>query len=417
MIVMFGKWKVGNSVKRLLTLMKMECILMDDRDLNDEILIKSDLIVITPGIKQSHKIYQNYSKKILSELNFLWKFIIPQIWFKSNPTWIGITATNWKSTTTWITYNIFKWLLPDKKVWITWNFEISLSDILSEIIENNDLNKEHIFIVETSSFMLYKLEDLIFDYGILLNIAIDHLDWHKDWEEYRDSKLMLLRNIKYRWITSDQVFQYLDDGTKLHTKIYDWIFDLSKTNFLWKHNQENISAVCILSSLYFENKWLDRNQWLFESVLNDIKPLAHRLSLMCKIDWIKIYDDWICTSAHALNVAIWSFDEKIILIAWWYDKWEDYSWLQNNFETSVWLAILMWQTAGKFEKICISWNVDYIIVENLNDAIQTSYKKAKEKWFNTILYSPWSASFDMFKNVYHRIEEFEKEIDLLKNLN
>lgn len=415
MIVMFGKWKVGNSVLRLLNLMKIDCVLMDDQDFDDEILIKSELIVITPGIKQSHKIYQNYNKKIWSELDFLWNFIIPQIWFKTSPTWIGITATNWKSTTTWIAYNLLKWILSDKKVWITWNFDVSLSDVLSEIIESNEVDKNHVFIVETSSFMLYKLRYFVFDYSILLNIAVDHLDWHKDWEEYRDSKLMLLKRTKHRWITSNMVFEYLDNDTKLHTKVYDWNFNLSKTNFLWKHNEENLSAVYLLSRLYFEDKWIDRNQNLFETNLKEIKPLAHRMSLRCKIDWIKIYDDWVCTSAHALNVAIRSFDKKIVLIAWWYDKWEDYNWLFDIFKKNIWFAVLMWQTAKKFEAICKIWYIKYAIVNSLHDAIKTAYKTANEEWLDIILYSPWSASFDMFRNVYHRIEEFEKEIDLLKN--
>jgi len=71
-----------------------------------------------------------------------------------------------------------------------------LSEVLSEIIEKKLLNQEHIFVIEASSFMLYKLENFVFDYSILLNIAVDHLDWHKDLEEYRDSKINILRNVK-----------------------------------------------------------------------------------------------------------------------------------------------------------------------------------------------------------------------------
>jgi UDP-N-acetylmuramoylalanine-D-glutamate ligase len=44
--------------------------------------------------------------------------------------------------------------------------------------------------------MLYGLRDFWFDYSILLNIARDHLDWHKDFDEYQESKLTLLRRTR-----------------------------------------------------------------------------------------------------------------------------------------------------------------------------------------------------------------------------
>jgi UDP-N-acetylmuramoylalanine--D-glutamate ligase len=412
MIVMFGKWKVGNSVKRLLDLMGIDCILMDDSDCDFDILSSCESIVVTPGIKQSHSLYATYSQKIYSELNFLWKYIIPKIWFAFPPTWIWITATNGKSTTTWITYNILKWILPHDRVFITWNFDISLSDTLAEVIENNWLDQKCVFVIEASSFMLYKLNYFSFDYGILLNIAVDHLDWHKDWQEYRDSKLMLLKHIKHWWITSPEVYVYLDEESKSHTKIYDWNFDLQKTHFLGKHNQENLSAVYLLAKLYFEDITKQWDQNLFEFVLKQVQPLAHRLSLMDDVDGIKIYDDWICTSSHALNVAISSFDKKIVLIAWGYDKGEDYSRLSTVLQDHVWFAVLMWQTSDKFGNVCKKANVDFMVVGWLKDALNVAYTKAKNLWLGVILYSPWSASFDMFKNVYHRVEEFEKEVKI-----
>jgi UDP-N-acetylmuramoylalanine--D-glutamate ligase len=87
-------------------------------------------------------------------------------------------------------------MFPQKNVWITGNFDVSVSETLAQIIEQNKQSEEYIFVVECSSFMLYGLRDFVFDYSILLNIAKDHLDWHKDFDEYQESKLTLLRRTK-----------------------------------------------------------------------------------------------------------------------------------------------------------------------------------------------------------------------------
>jgi hypothetical protein len=59
---------------------------MDDQDLDDVVLSQSEVILVSPGIKQSHHVYQNYKNKIQSELQFL-SAILPSIDLK-NSTWI-----------------------------------------------------------------------------------------------------------------------------------------------------------------------------------------------------------------------------------------------------------------------------------------------------------------------------------------
>lgn len=183
---------------------------MDDQDIDTSILGNAEVILVSPGIKQSHLIYQNYSQKIQSELQFL-SGLLSEIGIK-NTTRIGITATNGKSTTTWITYQVLKKMFPEKNVWITGNFDISVSEILAQIVDQNLQEQEHIFVVECSSFMLYGLRDFSFDYSILLNIAKDHLDWHKDFDEYQESKLTLLRRTSEAFFVPASSWNLLDDS-------------------------------------------------------------------------------------------------------------------------------------------------------------------------------------------------------------
>ncbi|HCB50991.1 TPA: hypothetical protein DEP21_00055 [Patescibacteria group bacterium] len=173
-------------------------------------------------------------------------------------------------------------MFPEKKVWIAGNFDIPVSEILAQIIETKQTNKEHIMVVECSSFMLYQLQDFSFDYSILLNIARDHLDWHKDWDEYRDSKLNLLKFTKKCGICPLELMEHLSHETRNHTKKLPLEYDLSETQFLGKHNQSNLAAVRLLTENYVVDSHLDlaMYQEKFTEVVKTVSPLDHRLKLL-----------------------------------------------------------------------------------------------------------------------------------------
>lgn len=414
MIVIFGKGKVGNWISHLLTVLNTPHVLMDDQDLDPSILNQAEFVLVSPGIKQSHVVYQQYWAKIKSELNFL-ASILPSIGFVKKPTWIGITATNGKSTTTWIVYSLLKNLLPKTNVWITGNFDIPVSEILATIIENKQLDQEHIFVVECSSFMLYGLQNFVFDYGLFLNIATDHLDWHRDRDEYIASKFNLLKNTAKKALTSQHLYDQLDLQTQQHTKVFTPIFDLSKTQFLGSHNQENFAAATMLIQTYFDDHELVLDQEKLGHFVYDVVPLDHRLKLLRTVGWVAFYDDGISTSSQALHAALDAFYQPLVLLAWGFDKWDDYVWLHEDFVARVSFAILFGQTAYKFQAVCQKAHVPYIVVQTLHDAITQSYSYAKEHKIWLVLFSPWAASFDMFKNVYDRVGQFVHEVSILKD--
>lgn len=386
---------------------------MDDEDFNPQLLDSSHTILISPGVKQSHPIYAQYANKIKSELNFLGS-LLPSIGFAIKPTWIGITATNGKSTSTRITYNLFAKIFPSKHVWITGNFDIPVSEVLAQAIEQNLLHEEHIFVVECSSFMLYGLDNFAFDYSIFLNIATDHLDWHRDWEEYVESKFNLLKATKVTAITSQQLYNQLDLQTQRHTKIFVPIFDLSRTQFLWAHNQENFSAVTLLIESYLKDHFITLAPAEYTSMLKEIPPLDHRLKFLREINWVTFYDDGICTSSQALHAALDAFYQPLVLMAGGYDKWDDYNWLLQDFISTVAYAVLFGQTALKFQSVCEKANIPFVIVDNLHDAVKITYEYAKNHHIEIALFSPGAASFDMFKNVYDRVGQFVHEVSVLQ---
>ncbi len=439
MIIVFGKWKVWTWLSKLLNKLKLENLLMDDADYDIEKLELADKIVASPGIKQDHKIYQDYNEKVFSELNFLGD-IIEENWLANNIEFAAVTGTNGKSSSVHIMYNLFKWLFKKLKintrVYLSGNFGTPLSDTLCEIIDinnqsnnaNKNIENKHLVILECSSFMLYKLSNFAFDYSILTNLWVDHLDWHKDLEEYFDSKFNIIKYTKtYVTTNQDCIGKYKNRLSKTDTKVFEDTriepykieFDLSKTQFLWEYNKWNWNAIYKLIWEYFDNNEMKLNDKDFWSIAKTVEPLEHRMKLIKNIntDWsknnIKIYDDGICTSSAALNAALSCFDQKIVLIAGGFDKWEDYNWLWVELENRIWFACLIWQTAKKFSKIFDEKNIEYKIFDDLNSAILYSVDMATKLKLDNILFSPGSASFDMFDNVYARCDQFCSIIDNL----
>ncbi|MCF7835296.1 UDP-N-acetylmuramoyl-L-alanine--D-glutamate ligase [Candidatus Gracilibacteria bacterium] len=411
MIIMFGKGKVGNGIKNLLDNLSIDNILMDDEDRNDKLLDKSKKIIITPGIKQSHKIYQKYGTKIQSELNFLGE-LIKQLSLDIDI--IGITGTNGKSTTTWVLYYLFKGLkIPQTNIYLSGNFDTPLSETILKILKSKDKISKNIIILEASSFMLYKIKNFKFDYSILTNISTDHLDRHKSFKEYSDCKINILKNTKKIGFTNTEIYKGLSENLQKKVKTFNDNFDISKSNFLGKHNQSNLKSCYLLAKQYLQDNKMKQYINKIIPTINKISPLAHRLQLIKTINGIKIYDDGICTSSHALNAALSGFDKKVILIAGGYDKGDDYIRLSKELEKTVGFACLIGQTSSKLKSIFNKLNIENHKYKTLKSAINGAIEQANKKGIKIILFSPGSASFDMFKNVYDRVDKFNKLINKL----
>ena len=90
-----------NVFSQLLDHIDIDYIQMDDADLDEATINKAKIIIATPGVKPSHRLYQQHAKKIMSELSFL-GLLQKQGYFprRDNIRFVGITGTNGKSTTT-----------------------------------------------------------------------------------------------------------------------------------------------------------------------------------------------------------------------------------------------------------------------------------------------------------------------------
>lgn len=408
---MYGKGKVGEAVIALCNHIGLEARLMDDEDSNETLLHDAEYIVVTPGIKESHFLYTTFSQKIISELDFL-AIYKDHFSFRNDALYIGITWTNGKSTTSYIAYSVLSHLFAyDNSVMcrLGWNFSTPLSQLFLEILDKWLDKKRHVFVIESSSFMLAHTRIFCYAYAIWLNIARDHLDWHGTMDKYTQAKknILTLSNhgfisaslLPVLWKSYDTVSVFAD---------YDMLQD---THFLGKHNAENIWAVKAFYTAICDDLKLPIIP--FDELICDVYPLAHRLSPIKKIWDITIIDDGICTSAAACKAALEAMDQKCILIAGWYDKGDDYTILRDDLSKKVSHIVLLGQVAVRIAEVWDDAHVSYTHVSQLSEAVHLAMNIAEKNGIQRVLFSPGAASLDMFKNVYDRIDQFVAIVESL----
>ena len=440
-LVIYGKGKAMGALCALLDHLKVSYFQMDDADVDIARLDEADHIIATPGIKPSHRLYHDFGEKIISELTYIARLRAQGYFARrlGHVQIIAITGTNGKSTTTRLTYHALSQLFmyqSDVRIWMGGNFDQPLSYILREIEQQWLTNHKNIIVLEVSSFMLWHLQWFRFDIGVFLNIAVDHLDRHQDMDDYFSSKAEILFASRYG-ITSAKLIRefkslayrkntpWRKDGVltwmKYHIAtmfdrrakrdgslmVYQPYKNCQNPYFVWWHNEENLGAVhSILSTLLAEYD---------TKVLDTIPPIPHRQQDIGEIYGIRIIDDGISTSTHALEAALRAMTEKVILLAWWYDKGNDYTIMVDPLKEHVGCLVCYGAVGAQLYAIAMQYHIPSTIVHTLEEAVLTWFAMAQKHRLTTLLYSPGAASFDLFDNVYHRIRVFDDIIARLRS--
>lgn len=343
---------------------------------------------------------------------------------------IGVTGSDGKTTTTSLINAILQG--SGYKTFLGGNIGTPLFTKLDE------MQPDDIVVLELSSFQLMGME-VSPNISVITNITPNHLNIHKDYEEYIDAK----KNIfKYQNENDIVVLNYdneitrecakeakgkviffsdkekLDNGyiidediIKICTdKIRKHLLNVNDVILRGKHNYENIAtALAATSTLVDIDKAIE--------VIKNFKPVAHRLEFVRELNGVKWYNDSASSSPTRTLAGINAFKEPIVLIAGGYDKNLDYKPIAKPILEKVSTLILMGQTSGKIFD-CVKEEMEkenkvlpIYVVDNLDDAIKTARKYAKPS--QIVLFSPASASFDMFKNAVQRGELFKEKVNLL----
>ena len=343
---------------------------------------------------------------------------------------IGITGSDGKTTTTTLTYDIIK--QSGKKCYLGGNIGLPLFTKVRE------MTPEDVVVLELSSFQLMDMQ-ISPHIAVITNISPNHLDIHKSYEEYIDAKKNIFKSqnendilvINYdNEITKEfkneakgKVIYFsrkckLDDGIiyddekikKCKDKVRRHILNVKDIHLRGVHNYENVCAAIAATESLVEPE-------IQAKAIQNFKGVAHRLEFVREIDGVKWYNDSIGTSPTRTIAGLNSFDEKIVLIAGGYDKHLDYTPIAKPIVENVSKLILMGATAEKIEKVvrdelkAQGKDMPIYHCSSLNEVVNKAKEIATPD--EIVLFSPASASFDLFKNFEERGDLFKKLVNEL----
>lgn len=344
---------------------------------------------------------------------------------------IAVTGSDGKTTTTTIISEMLK----------AAGFNVHLGGNIGKPLlpEIESISPEDFAVVELSSFQLISMRKSP-DIAVVTNLAPNHLDIHKDMQEYVDAKknIILHQNAFSKAVLNldndiansfdkdvrGQVSKFsrrntVKNGAYLNgtTIVYsDYgretsVMDIKDIKIPGMHNVENyLAAVTAL--------WGIVTPEIMKKVAQEFSGVAHRAEFVREFDGVKYYNDSIASSPTRTALGTLSlYDEKIIIIAGGYDKHIPYEPLGPVICKKVKTLILLGDTAEKIKKAvteCGEYsenNPKIIMVNNMEEAVNEARENAVKG--DIVSLSPASASFGLYKNFEERGNHFK---DLVNSL-
>ena len=404
-ILIYGLGKSGISSFKFLK-NKAEVYLFDDgKNKNQKIInysqllkTKFDRIIISPGIdilncKLSKFLKKNFSK-IYTDLDVFYCFY--------NCKSIAITGTNGKSTTAKILYDI---LFDQKK-------DVRLvGNIGKPVLSEKKVSKETFFVIEVSSYQLDYSKLFSSEYAVILNISADHIERHKNLNNYVNAKFKLLDSQKRQSLAYVKKNDYLIEKkikeSKYKQKIYK--VDTSKISkiasqinnkyFTSNGNKENLSFILkIASNLKLNNTKLINS-------INNFRGLKYRQQIIFDSKNLTIINDSKSTGFASSENILKNLNDIYWILGGIPKKGDKFKLPKK--ECKNFKVFIFGKHYKQFNNI-LENKVKFQKFKNLKLTLKKVFfeiKKQKNKK-NIIFFSPAGASFDDFKNFEDRGKYF-----------
>lgn len=342
---------------------------------------KSDLVIISPGIKPQTEIYRFLEKEWkglwVSEIEFAFRFAPCEV--------IAVTGTSGKTTTTSMIAGMFRQFGIDA---------VACGNIGNPFIaEIENLKADSKAVVEVSSFQLERTSEFRPHVAVLLNLSQNHFDWHGTMENYVRAKLKIFRNQTGEDLAVLNAEDACSKEMERSIKARIVYFNQGETE------NPNWDAVLKIAGIY----GLDREKVM--GFLRDFPGIAHRMEKVGADEGICFINDSKATTPSALEWALRRMNKPVILICGGSSKKNDFSGLGELAGRKVKQCVLIGETSPDFER---DWKnkVPMSRAESLRDAVKKARAFANQG--DTVLLSPGCASFDMFANYEDRGDQFKK---------
>ncbi|MFW6251672.1 MAG: UDP-N-acetylmuramoyl-L-alanine--D-glutamate ligase [Halanaerobium sp.] len=383
---------------------------------NGEEILKSDLIILSPGVPYDLQILKKARKQgieTISEVEFAFR--------ESQAEIIAVTGTNGKTTTTELLGSMLS-DLEGQEVKVAGNIGIPFISIIEQLQPGEKV------ILELSSFQLEAVKEFKARIALYLNYSPDHLDRHHSELNYQRAKKKIFTNqteTDFAIINFDDPYLYqlkeelesnvlgissekqtadlfIDSEEAYYQKEKIKLLDFSKIDLPGEHNRINAAFAALAAYLAGQN--IEKIQQAAE----DYRLQSHRMEFIENPEGYLIIDDSKATNPDAAIKALKSLDQEIILIAGGQDRNADFTELASVIKKKVKTLILLGETSEKLAALFKNSQPELIQVENMEEAAELAVKKLNEN--SALLLSPGCPSWDMYSSYKERGEIFKKSV-------
>jgi UDP-N-acetylmuramoylalanine--D-glutamate ligase len=368
-----------------------------------------DLISPAPGVPESHEVIRAALENgvpVLSEIELAYR------WEQERPggprPMLAVTGTDGKTTTTLLAVEMLR--AAGVRTVDAGNTETPLVDAIEQ-----DLDA---FVVECTSFRLAWTPRFRARGALWLNLAPDHLNWHRSMETYEDSKARIFANQR----PDDVAIGFVDDEAVMRrlaaAPARRRTFGLTNGDYRLERGEligpagtiapvaamrrslpHDITNAAAASALVLETGLADEGA--IGAALKTFRGPPHRLEEIGQWSGIAWYNDSKATTPHAAAAAVRAF-EHIVLIAGGYDKGVDLEPMSVDRDR-VRILISVGDTAPAIET-AFSGVPETYRAEDLENAVELSRRHARRG--DNVLLSPGCASFDHYPNFEARGDHF-----------
>lgn len=437
-IFVFGLARSGYEVSKLLSKYNNNILICDASDSDTEKInelenlgikfIKTNTpedylddtynyVIKNPGIINTHpciKKAEELGISVINEVEVGYHFI------KDKVKIIGITGSNGKTTTTTMIYEVMK--KANFPVILAGNIGYPLCSIVDKVKEKD------IIVMEISDHQLLNVKDFKTDISILTNLSKVHLDFHGSYENYRNTKKKVFNfhtdkdiaiinngNEDVLNLTSDINSKKITFSSKTNADIYlndnyikyldEKILDVNDVKIKGLHNYENIMCLIAICKLFNISNEIVKNY------LSTFGGVEHRIEFVRELNGRLFYNDSKATNTESTIVALKSFSNDTILILGGLDRGHSFEPL-NPYLKNVKHIYCYGETKDRILDWAKTQNIDCEKFENLEESTKKAYSVSEPN--NVILLSPSCASWDQYKCMEDRGNEFKNIVNNLK---
>lgn len=363
-----------------------------------------DLAVLSPGIEETVPLVTNLTSRgtpLIGELELAFSLARSPV--------VAVTGTNGKTTTTELAARMLRG--AGIRAEVCGNIGTPMSELL--------LGEEpELFVAEVSSFQLETIRTFRPRVALWLNLSPNHLDRYPSMAEYRAAKLRIFENqtsgdwavvrhgtdlppIKARTVTFSTTDSSADITLERGTMILHrgrLLLDMAETRLTGPHNAANLMAALGAGIA------LGADTAAMAASVGDYAPPAHRCEFVGEKGGVRWINDSKATNLDAMEQAIRSVEGRLILMAGGKDKGFEFAPIAPLVREKVSLAVLIGEMR---HRIARDWApVPMIAAGTLGEAVAAAAEAARPG--DTVLFSPGTSSFDMFRDYVRRGEEFRR---------